>query len=74
MVQRSSTYVTTSKSCMDVTFGGLYGENRPPTEDADLLFMSFPNPVIKRLHQDAAQKSPGETMTSSRLSKKQALS
>lgn len=53
IVQRSSTYVISSQSALDVLLQGLYEEGGPPTEDADLLFMSIPNPVLKRMHVDA---------------------
>jgi hypothetical protein len=29
---------------------------QPPTEDADLTFMSIPNPILKRLHVDATKE------------------
>ncbi|KAI9805069.1 MAG: hypothetical protein M1825_000903 [Sarcosagium campestre] len=53
MVQRSSTTVVSSASCLDVLMGGLYDESGPPTEDADLFFQSIPNAVLKRYHVDA---------------------
>ena len=28
-------------------------ENGPDTEDADLMFMSIPNKILKRIHMDA---------------------
>ncbi|KAL8932474.1 MAG: hypothetical protein Q9211_006293 [Gyalolechia sp. 1 TL-2023] len=53
IVQRSSTYVMSSKNGLNVLLGGLYEEGGPETEDADLMFLSFPNAMLKRLHQDA---------------------
>ena len=53
IVQRSSTYVMSSEAGLDVLLGGLYVEGGPPIDDADLLFMSIPNPLLKRIHQDA---------------------
>ena len=53
MIQRSSTYVMSSKAGLDVLLGGVYEEDGPPVEDADLLFMSIPNPLLKRMHVDA---------------------
>ncbi|KAI9826013.1 MAG: hypothetical protein M1819_007468 [Sarea resinae] len=53
MVQRSSTYVMSSKNGLDVLLGGLYAEDGPPVDDADLTFMSVPNPLLKRMHVDA---------------------
>ena len=56
IVQRSSTYVMSSKAGLDVLLGGLYEEGGPDTEDADLLFMSIPNAMLKRLHVDATKE------------------
>ena len=42
-----------SKAGLDVLLNGLYMENGPETEDADLMFMSIPNAVLKRIHMDA---------------------
>ena len=42
-----------SKSFLDVLLSGLYAENGPDTEDADLMFMSIPNMILKRIHMDA---------------------
>ncbi|KAL9044858.1 MAG: hypothetical protein Q9214_002033 [Letrouitia sp. 1 TL-2023] len=53
IVQRSSTYVMSSENGIDVLLGGLYDEGGPETEDADILFMSIPNAMLKRMHQDA---------------------
>ena len=38
IVQRSSTYVMSSKAGLDVLLHGLYEEGGPDTEDADLMF------------------------------------
>ena len=56
IVQRSSTYVMSSKEGIDVLLGGLYEENGPDTEDADLMFMSIPNAMLKRMHVDATKE------------------
>ena len=56
IVQRSSTYVMSSKAGLDVLLGGLYEEGGPDTEDADLIFMSIPNAMLKRLHFDATKE------------------
>ncbi|KAI9668957.1 MAG: hypothetical protein M1817_005180 [Caeruleum heppii] len=53
MVQRSSTCVISNKAVLEVLLAGLYQEGGPPTEDADLTFMSIPNPLLKRINQDA---------------------
>ena len=45
LVQRSSTYVLSSKNGLDVLLSGLYEEKGPATEDADLIFQSYPGEV-----------------------------
>ena len=56
LVQRSSTYVMSSKAGLDVLLEGLYEEGGPDTEDADLMFMSIPNAMLKRMHVDATKE------------------
>lgn len=56
IVQRSSTYVLSSEQVLEVLLKGLYEEGGPPVEDADLLFMSIPNPMLKRMHVDATKE------------------
>ncbi|CAF9925944.1 MAG: hypothetical protein ALECFALPRED_003257 [Alectoria fallacina] len=56
VVQRSSTYVMSSKEGLDVLLAGLYEEGGPDTEDADLMFMSIPNAMLKRMHVDATKE------------------
>lgn len=38
----------------------LYGEDGPPTADADILFMSNPNPVAKRINIDMTRTQAAE--------------
>lgn len=57
MVQRSTTCIVSSQSVLGVLLGGVYEEGGPPVEDADMLFMSIPNPLLKRLHVDATAES-----------------
>ncbi|BFZ59121.1 hypothetical protein YB2330_000123 [Saitoella coloradoensis] len=56
IVQRSSTYVMTSKNGLAELFRGLYDENGPPTEDADIMFSSTPNPLHADLHQHVTRR------------------
>ncbi|KAF2232532.1 FAD/NAD(P)-binding domain-containing protein [Viridothelium virens] len=50
MVQRSSTYVVTSDTLVDVMLKGLYEDDGiHPIEDADVMNFSIPHPVMKRL-------------------------
>lgn len=53
MVQRSSTLIVTSKSLFSVLMKGIYDETGPPVEEADMINMSMPSPVLKRFHSDA---------------------
>ena len=55
LVQRSSTYVLSSKNGIAVLLGGLYEEGGPPVEDADLMLSSFPFPVVGRQHVGATK-------------------
>ncbi|TFK35113.1 hypothetical protein BDQ12DRAFT_635350 [Crucibulum laeve] len=43
MYQRSSTFVMSVKNGSQMFFGQLYGEDGPPTDEADRIFNSFPN-------------------------------
>ncbi|KAI4221029.1 MAG: hypothetical protein LQ349_007950 [Xanthoria aureola] len=52
MVQRSSTLVVSCENLIDVDMKGLYSEEGPPVEDADILGMSTPNAVGARLKVD----------------------
>lgn len=48
IVQRSSTNVVSSRSVLGISLG-LYSEDGPPVEDADLLIQSIPTPVLKAI-------------------------
>ncbi|KAM0326208.1 hypothetical protein ACHAQA_006805 [Verticillium albo-atrum] len=47
MVQRSTTCVISSEGITEIGLGGLYSEDAPPVEEADLLLHSLPAPVLK---------------------------
>lgn len=49
MVQRSSTCVISSKSLLKLGLAGLYDEQGPPVEDADMTFWSVPSFVLKSI-------------------------
>ncbi|TVY85978.1 putative indole-3-pyruvate monooxygenase, partial [Lachnellula willkommii] len=53
MIQRSSTCVISSQAILEIGLAGLYDEQGPPVEDADVAFWSIPSPVLKSIHQDA---------------------
>ena len=48
IVQRSTTCVISSESITDIGLKGVYDEDGPPTEDADLLAWSSPSELAKR--------------------------
>ena len=55
MVQRSSTCVVSSEGITEIEAKGLYDEDAPPVEDADLWAYSLPAEIFKFLHVGIAQ-------------------
>eukprot|EP00753_Platysulcus_tardus_P018884 PLAT7028.1.p1 GENE.PLAT7028.1~~PLAT7028.1.p1 ORF type:complete len:650 (-),score=-151.71 PLAT7028.1:131-2080(-) len=51
MYQRSPTYIMSTKNGMPKLLGELYSETAPPTEIADRINASYPNPLMKLMHQ-----------------------
>ena len=49
MVQRSTTCVISSEAITEIGLAGLYDENGPPVDDADLWLHSLPSEVLKSL-------------------------
>lgn len=49
MVQRSTTHVVSSKAITDVGLKGLFCENGPQVDEADILLHGIPTPVLKAL-------------------------
>lgn len=47
IVQRSSTHVVSSKAITDIALKGLYSEDGPEVDDADLILHSHPTSVLK---------------------------
>lgn len=47
IVQRSSTHVVSSKAITDIALKGLYSEDAPPVEDADMVVHGMPNTLLK---------------------------
>ncbi len=47
IVQRSSTLVTSSDSILKIGLAGLYDEDGPPVDDADIFAMSIPSALFK---------------------------
>lgn len=52
MIQRSSTCVVSAKAFLKFGLAGLYDEQSPPVEDADVALWSVPSAVLKSLQQD----------------------
>jgi cation diffusion facilitator CzcD-associated flavoprotein CzcO len=51
MIQRSTTLVLNADTNIK-HMSALYGEDGPPTEDADMLSFGLPNAVVKRMNVD----------------------
>jgi cation diffusion facilitator CzcD-associated flavoprotein CzcO len=47
IVQRSTTHVVSSKAITDIAFKGVYSEDGPPVDDADMLIHGKPTSVLK---------------------------
>lgn len=56
LVQRSSTYIMSSDRGLFHLLKGLYEEDGPSTEDADMIFSSIPYPVHKTIQQHVTKK------------------
>lgn len=54
MIQRSSTFVVSAETNLH-HMAALYGEDGPPTDDADMIFQSIPNQVAKRMNISTTQ-------------------
>ncbi|PMD13504.1 dimethylaniline monooxygenase (N-oxide forming) [Hyaloscypha hepaticicola] len=52
MIQRSSTCVISSRAILEIGLAGLYDEQGPPVEDADVAFWSIPSSVLKSIQVD----------------------
>ncbi|KAI6131180.1 FAD/NAD(P)-binding domain-containing protein [Pisolithus croceorrhizus] len=51
MVQRTSTYVMSIKNGIPIFLGPTYSENGSSADFGDRLYLSFPNAIVKLLHQ-----------------------
>ncbi|CEJ89591.1 hypothetical protein VHEMI05427 [[Torrubiella] hemipterigena] len=49
IVQRSSTHVVSSKAITDIALKGVYSEDGPPVDDADLIIHGMPNALLKTI-------------------------
>lgn len=49
IVQRSSTHVVSSKAITDIALKGVYSEDAPPVDDADMIIHGMPNTLLKAI-------------------------
>lgn len=56
MIQRTPTYIITADKGLVTLTEGMYGEDSPPVEDADLWAQSFPWPITFRMYRDASEQ------------------
>ncbi|KAF4978552.1 hypothetical protein FZEAL_5085 [Fusarium zealandicum] len=56
MVQRSSTHVVSSKAITDIGLKGVFSEDGPPVDDADILTHGLPTPVLKAIQVTICEK------------------
>ena len=55
MVQRSSTHVVSSYAITDIALKGLYSEDGPPVDDADMIVHGMPNALLKKVQTQVAE-------------------
>lgn len=55
IVQRSSTYVMSSEHGIPGLLKGVYEEDGPPTDDADIMLTSLPLNVLEEFHIAATE-------------------
>lgn len=56
IVQRSTTHVVSSKAITDIAFKGIYSEDGPPVDDADMLIHGLPTSVLKAVQVQVVEK------------------
>lgn len=56
IVQRSTTHVVSSKAITDIAFKGIYSEDGPPVDDADMLIHGLPTSVLKAVQIQVVEK------------------
>ncbi|KAH8156147.1 hypothetical protein CIB48_g12099 [Xylaria polymorpha] len=56
IVQRSSTHVVSSKAITDIGLKGIYSEDGPPVDDADILIHGLPTRVLKAIQVNIAER------------------
>ncbi|KAF7562243.1 hypothetical protein G7046_g1898 [Stylonectria norvegica] len=56
IVQRSTTHVVSSKAITEIGLKGVYSEDGPPVDDADMLIHGLPTPVLKAIQVKVAER------------------
>ncbi|ODA84175.1 hypothetical protein RJ55_02693 [Drechmeria coniospora] len=56
VVQRSSTAVASSRAIIEIALKGLYCEDGPPLEDADMMMQGLPAGVLKAIHVQVTER------------------
>lgn len=56
MVQRSSTHVVSSRAVTEIALAGLFSEDGPPVDDADMLVHSMPNSMLKAIQVEVVKR------------------
>ncbi|KAI0509149.1 hypothetical protein F5B22DRAFT_617850 [Xylaria bambusicola] len=56
IVQRSSTHVVSSKAITEIALKGIYSEDGPPVDDADILLHGLPTSVLKAIQIKIAEQ------------------
>lgn len=56
IVQRSTTHVVSSEAIVNIGLKGLYDEDGPPVDDADLMLHGLPTSVLKALQIQIAER------------------
>ncbi|KZT62289.1 FAD/NAD(P)-binding domain-containing protein [Calocera cornea HHB12733] len=56
MIQRGSTYIMSVKNAIPLQYKELFWKGSPPTEVADLLYQSFPNPITALMSVRVTEK------------------
>ncbi|KAI3333506.1 hypothetical protein F4824DRAFT_490876 [Ustulina deusta] len=56
IVQRSSTHVVSSKAITEIALKGIFSEDGPPVDDADILIHGLPTSVLKAIQVKIAER------------------
>ncbi|KAG6003794.1 hypothetical protein E4U43_000863 [Claviceps pusilla] len=55
LVQRSSATIASSRAITDIALKGLYSEDGPPVDDADMILHSMPNSMLKAIQVEVVK-------------------